>query len=73
MDLEQLKKDYSAYEKKYKLPSFKELNESFEIEKIERQSDILLRIVRVIMMEKVIATQRFVESLLNPANAPRIL
>jgi hypothetical protein len=73
MELEQLKREYSLYEKKHKLPSFKELNENFEIEKIERQSELLLRIIRVIMMEKVIATQRFIESLMNPANAPRIL
>jgi hypothetical protein len=73
MELEQLKKSYSAYEKKYKLPSFKELNENFEIEKIERQSEILPRVVRVVMMEKIMATQRFVESLLAPQQAPRML
>ncbi|HVY01519.1 MAG TPA: hypothetical protein VHA12_02020 [Candidatus Nanoarchaeia archaeon] len=73
MELEQLKKSYGVYEKKYKLPSFKELNENFEIEKIERQSEILPRVVRVVMMEKIMATQRFVESLLAPQQAPRML
>lgn len=73
LELQQLKKDYSVFEKKYKLPSFEELNRNFEIEKIERQSDILLRIIRAIMMDKIIAIQRFIESILNPANAPRIL
>ena len=73
MELEELKNAYAEHERKYKLPSFNELNKNFEIEKIERQSDILPRIIRVVMMEKVIATQRFIESLLNPGNAPRIL
>ncbi len=73
MELEELKMAYSVFEKKYKLPSFQDLNKNFEIEKIERQSEILLRIIRVIMMEKVIATQRFIESLLTPGNAPRLL
>lgn len=73
MEIEQLKKSYSGYEKKYKLPSFKELNENFEVEKIERESEILPRVVRVVMMEKVMATQRFIESLLAPQQAPRML
>lgn len=73
MELETLKKAYSAYEKKHKLPSFKELNDNFEIEKIERESDILPRVIRVVMMEKVMATQRFIESLLAPQQATRML
>lgn len=73
MELENLKKSYSTYEKKHKLPSFKELNENFEIEKIERESDILPRVLRVVLMDKVMATQRFVESLLAPQQAPRML
>jgi signal transduction histidine kinase len=73
MELETLKKSYLVYQKKHKLPSFDELNENFEIEKIERQSDILPRVVRVVMMDKVMATQRFIESLLAPQQAPRML
>lgn len=73
MKINELKNFYAEYQKKYNLPSFKELNNNFEIEKIERESEILLRIVRVVIMEKVIATERFIESILLPGNAPRSL
>ncbi len=69
-DLEQLKKDYKEIEKKHKLPSFEELNEDFDIEKIEDESDFLLREVRKKIAEKVVSYLRFVELLLNPSNAP---
>lgn len=72
MDIDQLKKAYEILEKKYKLPSFKELNENFEIEKIRRGHDLLVRIIRKTMMEKVINSLGFSEALLNPVNAPRI-
>lgn len=69
--LEELKKDYSELAKKYKLPSFKELNEEFDIEKVaENETECLLREIRKSIMEKVIAYLRFIEMLLNPSNAP---
>lgn len=73
MELEELKKNYTVYEKKYKLPSFKELNFNFEIEKIDRDTDIFLKVVRSVMMEKIISTQRFLETIVTPGNTPRML
>lgn len=72
MELDELKKEYSKYEKKYKLPSFAKLNEDFEIDKIERESDCFIRIVRKTMIEKVVNSINFLEMLLNPVNAPRL-
>lgn len=72
MKLTELKKDYSVLAAKYKLPKFSELNEDFEIEKVEKESETLLRVVRKTMMEKIISSLGFVEMLLNPMNAPRM-
>lgn len=70
--LDKLKKEYGVLAKKYKLPSFSDLNSDFDIEKISPESDVLLRGVRKQMLEKVVATLQFLELLLNPVNAPRI-
>ncbi len=72
MELKDFKNLYSELGKKYDLPSFKELNENFEIEKIERHSETLLRAIRKVMMEKILSSLGFVEMLLNPMNAPRM-
>ncbi|MEM4259403.1 MAG: hypothetical protein QXS38_01400 [Candidatus Pacearchaeota archaeon] len=72
MDLTDLKKRYAVLEKKYKLPDFKELNENFEIEKIRKGQETLLRTIRKTMMEKIINSMGFIETLINPINAPRI-
>jgi hypothetical protein len=69
--LEKLKKQYSTLQKKYKLPSFSELNKEFDIEKLqERETDFLLREIRRIMGEKMNAFLRFLETVLNPVMAP---
>ena len=69
--LEILKKEYSELEKKYKLPTFKDINEEFDIEKVqELETDTLLREIRKVIMDKVIAYLRFIEMLLNPSQAP---
>ena len=72
VELKELKKEYSLLEKKYKIPGFREINEDFEIDKIDKESDCLLRAIRKIMMEKIVNSMGFVEMLLNPVNAPRI-
>jgi len=72
MELKDLKKEYSDLAEKYKLPSFKELNENFEIEKIDKDTEILLRDVRKVMMEKIVNSLGFLEMFLNPMNAPRM-
>jgi hypothetical protein len=72
MELEDLKEEYAKFEKKYKLPKFDELNLDFEIDKIDRETDFLLRVFRKVMMEKVVNSLQFLDMLLNPGNAPRI-
>lgn len=69
--LKELKKDYSKLQNQYKLSSFQNLNEDFDIEKIAgNETDYLLREIRKHIMDKVIAYLRFTEMLLNPSNAP---
>lgn len=71
MSLAVLKKEYEKLRTRYKLPSYIELNEEFDIEKLQdHETDTLLREIRKIMMDKSIAYLRFIEMLLNPANAP---
>ena len=73
MELKDLKKAYSGYESKYKLPSFDKLNEDFEIEKINLESDFLLRVIRKLMMDKVVGFLNFFERVIsNPAGLPGI-
>ena len=70
MELKELKSEYDKLVVKYKLPSFKELNEAFEIDRIERDTDCVLREVRKIMMDKIIGYVRFMEMMINPSQAP---
>jgi len=72
MELSELKKEYARLMEKYGLPTFKELNESFEIEKIDKESEILLRNIRKFMMEKIVNSMNFVEMFFNSMNAPRM-
>ena len=70
-NLKMLKEKYLEIQKKYNLPSFKELNEDFSIEKIvEIETDILIREVRKFIAEKLSNYLRFVEMVLHPVNAP---
>lgn len=69
--LAKLKKEYSALAKKYNLPAYSAINEEFDIEKAAGQeTDTLLREIRKVIMDKVLAYLRFTELLLNPTNAP---
>lgn len=72
MNLSDFKKAYEPLKKKYDLPSFAELNENFEIEKARKGQETLLRTVRKMMMEKIVNSLGFMETLINPINAPRI-
>lgn len=70
-DLKKLKEEYLKIQKKYNLPSFKELNEDFHIEKAsETETEILIREVRRFVGDKMMNYMRFIESLINPVNAP---
>lgn len=70
MELEELKSNYKELSKKYQLPSFEELNENFEIDRIDRDTDTLAREIRKVLMEKVISYIKFIEMILNPSTAP---
>jgi hypothetical protein len=68
--LEELKKEYDIFMKKYDLPSFSELNKTFDIEEIDFDTEFLLRRVRRIVSGRIEVYLRFIEIILNPANAP---
>src|SRR3990167_1000778 len=71
MGINKLKEEYEKLQKKNKLPTFKELNEDFHIEKIsEYETEILIREVRKFVGDKLANYMRFVENLINPVNAP---
>ncbi len=72
MELKDLKKGYDELAKKFKIPGFKEINQDFEVDKIDRDTDNILRAIRKAMMDKIVNSLGFVEMLLNPANAPRL-
>ena len=72
MEISNLKNNYEVLVKRYKLPLFKELNENFEVDKIDKDTECLLRLLRKVMMEKIVNSLGFLEILLNPVNTPRL-
>jgi len=69
--LEGLKKDYGEFKEKYGLPEFSELNELFEVEDIEScETEFLIRKIRRVISDKIAGYLKFVETVLNPSNAP---
>ena len=70
-DLPKLKESYKVFQEKYNLPSFEKLNEDFQIEKAaESETDFVLKEIRRYVTDKFFNYLRFIESLLNPNNAP---
>jgi len=70
-NLEQIKQEYQKLQEKYNLPSFEELNKDFGIEKaVETETDYLIREIRKFIADKFSNYLRFIETLLQPANAP---
>ena len=68
--MEILKDRYSEIQQKHNLPSFKQLNEDFSIEKIEEERfEILIREVRRFVADKLVNYMRFIEAVMNPTNA----
>jgi len=68
-NLEKVKELYSEFQKKYSLPEFTELNKEFGIEKAEDESEFFLKEVIKFIAEKFQNYMRFLENLINPANA----
>ncbi len=69
MEIEELKEAYAVLQKKNDLPDFNDLNSTFDIGKIERDSGNLLRDVRRAMVEKVAHYLRLMELMFNPSQA----
>lgn len=67
-----MKREYEKLAKKYDLPSFEKLNCDFEIDKLDKDTDFLLRAIRKLIMEKVVNSMSFLDMLINPVNAPRM-
>lgn len=72
MELKDFKVEYAKLQKKYSLPSFNDLNNDFEIDKLDKDTDFLLRDIRKKMLEKIVNSIGFLEMLVNPMNAPRM-
>jgi len=73
-NLEKLKESYKPFHKKYNLPTFEELNEDFQIEKVaEYETDFVLKEIRETITNKFLNYLRFIESLLNPSNGPMFM
>jgi len=73
-DLSELKQRYKKLQEKYKLPDFEEMNQEFYIEKIaELETDFLTREIRRFIADKIYNYLRFIETILNPANAPMFI
>jgi len=69
-NLEDLKKEYEKFKKKYDLPKFFELNKLFDVEELDVETDFLLRKIRRIISDRIAGYLRFIETILNPSNAP---
>ena len=68
-NIHELKQAYEKFAEKYSLPDFSDMNRVFDIEEID-DGEFLLRKIRRTISEKIAGYLRFVEIVLNPANAP---
>lgn len=69
-NLEVLKESYKIIQENFSLPTFEELNEDFQIEKIqENETEFLVREVRKYIAEKFSGYLRLIETLIQPSNA----
>jgi hypothetical protein len=67
--LEDLKKVYLEVKGKFGLPSFEELNEDFQIEKIsEIETDFLVKEIRKFIVDKLTTYMNFIETILHPSS-----
>lgn len=64
----QLQIKYEVLKKKYSLPSFKELNEEFDISKVDPSTETILRDIRKGIISKFFSILSFIELLINPSN-----
>lgn len=67
--LKELISKYNILKAKYNLPEFSKLNELFDIEEINPETEFLLKKIRENIEEKISEYTRFIEVILNPSNA----
>jgi Glu-tRNA(Gln) amidotransferase subunit E-like FAD-binding protein len=73
-DLNQIKKDYSALAKTYKLPSWTSLEEDFDVSKaFSGENELILRDIRRKMNEKIASYLHLFETFMNPQSAPMFI
>ena len=73
-ELTKLKKEYEIIKKKYALPDFKFMNETFEIETIPSEdTELFLKRIRKNITEKISSGLRAMEMFLNPQPTPIFL
>ncbi len=65
---QEFKEEYGALAVKYGLPGFDEMNDEFDIGKLDCNPDSLLRDVRKSIVNRFASMLNFVELLLNPTN-----
>lgn len=65
-DLKKLKEEYKILQQKYKLPSFDELDDEFEIRKIDTGL-FLLKEIRRVILQKLDFSVALIEPILNPS------
>ena len=61
---------YKPLKEKYQLPEFSKINELFDIEDIDPESEFILRKIRRTIADKIANYLRFTEIIINPSNAP---
>jgi len=69
-NLEELNLEYKKFKDKYDLPEFSKLNEIFDIEELDVETEFFLRKLRKLISDRVAGYLRFLEIILNPSNAP---
>jgi hypothetical protein len=72
MKFEEFKQKYALLNKTHNLPDFDEMNNSFDIGKIRRDSGNLIRDIRRVMIEKISYYNKLLEMMINPSNASPI-
>ncbi len=70
MKIAELKNDYNLLQKKHNLPGFEEMNSAFEIGKIKKDSGLLLRDIRRMIVDKFAYYLKLIETMVNPSQAP---
>lgn len=73
-ELEKLRIKYEIKRLEYCLPSFKEMAEDFEIEKVaEKETDFVIREIRRTIFEKISAYMHLFETIINPTSGSLLI